>query len=40
MRITPENITREMIGAYDIFVFGSNESGYHGAGAAFLPKMN
>ena len=29
IRITPENITEDLIGAYDIFVFGSNESGIH-----------
>ena len=38
IRITPENITEDLIGAYDIFVFGSNESGIHGAGAARFAK--
>jgi len=33
-RITPEELTKEDIGAKDIFVFGSNESGIHGSGAA------
>ena len=32
MRITPENITK--LECNQIFVFGSNESGIHGAGAA------
>ncbi|MBT4647209.1 hypothetical protein HOC11_02995 [archaeon] len=31
-RITPENIT--ILKPSEIFVFGSNEAGYHGAGAA------
>ena len=34
MRITPENLTEKDITEYEIFVFGSNESGIHGAGAA------
>jgi len=34
MRITPEDVTKEFIGRKDIFVFGSNEAGIHGAGAA------
>jgi len=32
MRFTPDNITK--LGPYEIFVFGSNEAGIHGAGAA------
>ena len=32
MRVTPSNITE--VGDHEIFVFGSNESGIHGAGAA------
>jgi len=36
MRITPEDITLKDIGQDDIFVFGSNESGIHGAGAAYF----
>lgn len=32
-KITPEEITQ--MGPDDIFVFGSNESGFHGAGAAY-----
>ena len=32
MRITPERIT--YLGKYEVFVFGSNEAGIHGAGAA------
>jgi hypothetical protein len=32
MRYTPENITK--LGVDEIFVFGSNESGFHGAGGA------
>lgn len=34
MRITPEKIT--YLGKYEVFVFGSNEAGIHGAGAAKL----
>lgn len=34
MRVTPENI--EDLGRDEIFVFGSNEAGIHGAGAARL----
>jgi len=34
MRITPENMTNEDIDNKSIFVFGSNEGGVHGAGAA------
>ena len=33
-RVTPEDIKVEDITKNDIFVFGSNESGIHGAGAA------
>lgn len=36
MRITPEDITLKDIGEDDIFVFGSNEAGIHGAGAAYF----
>lgn len=36
MRITPENIQADDIKDFDVFVFGSNESGMHGAGAAFF----
>jgi hypothetical protein len=32
MRFTPNNITK--LKPYEIFVFGSNEAGIHGAGAA------
>lgn len=35
-RITPKNIKPEDLGENDYFVFGSNESGIHGAGAAFF----
>ena len=35
-RITPEDITLKDIEEADIFVFGSNESGIHGAGAAYF----
>jgi hypothetical protein len=34
MKITPENITE--LGPNDVFVFGSNTAGIHGAGAAKL----
>jgi hypothetical protein len=34
MRYTPENITE--LGPNDVFVFGSNQAGIHGAGAAKL----
>lgn len=34
MRFTPNKITS--LGRYEIFVFGSNEAGAHGAGAALL----
>jgi len=34
IRITPENLKQENIGINDVFVFGSNEAGIHGAGAA------
>lgn len=34
MRITPEEMREEDFSDNDIFVFGSNESGIHGAGAA------
>lgn len=37
MRITPKNITS--LKDNEIFVFGSNESGIHGAGAAKLAKL-
>lgn len=33
-RITPQNITKESLLSDQIFGFGSNESGIHGAGAA------
>jgi len=33
-RITPEELTSKDIGELDVFVFGSNESGIHGSGAA------
>ena len=36
IRITPEDITLKDIGQDDIFVFGSNEAGIHGAGAAYF----
>ena len=36
MRITPNNITE--LKENEIFVFGSNESGIHGAGAAKLAR--
>jgi hypothetical protein len=36
MRITPNNITK--LKPNEIFVFGSNESGIHGAGAAKLAR--
>jgi hypothetical protein len=36
-RITPENITE--LKKDEVFVFGSNESGIHGAGAALLAKQ-
>lgn len=35
-RITPEELKRKDIGEDDIFVFGSNEKGIHGAGAALF----
>lgn len=31
---TPENLTKESLKDSDVFVFGSNESGIHGGGAA------
>jgi hypothetical protein len=34
MKITPENISS--LQSHEVFVFGSNESGIHGAGAARL----
>lgn len=34
IRITPENITADFIKPNYVFVFGSNESGIHAAGAA------
>ena len=37
-RITPENITK--LKKDEVFVFGSNESGHHGAGAAKLAFDN
>lgn len=37
MRITPENIQADELN-HAIFVFGSNESGIHGAGAALFAK--
>lgn len=36
MRITPEDITVDFLKEKDVFVFGSNESGFHGAGAAYF----
>lgn len=33
-RITPENIKAEDLQSTDVFVFGSNELGHHGSGAA------
>ena len=36
-RITPENITE--LKKNEVFVFGSNEAGVHGAGAALLAKQ-
>jgi len=39
MRITPEDVTKEFIGRKDIFVFGSNEAGIHGAGAAYFAEQ-
>jgi hypothetical protein len=36
-RITPDNITD--LKDNEVFVFGSNESGFHGAGAALMAKM-
>lgn len=36
MKFTPDNITE--LGKNQIFTFGSNESGIHGAGAALLAK--
>lgn len=35
-RYTPENITKKDLGPNDIFVFGANEKGLHGAGAAWF----
>ena len=35
-RVTPDNITK--LEKHEIFVFGSNESGIHGAGAALTAK--
>ena len=35
-RITPEELKKEDIKHYDVFVFGSNESGIHGSGAALF----
>jgi hypothetical protein len=37
-RITPENISK--LEKNEVFVFGSNESGIHGAGAAQLAYLN
>ena len=37
MKFTPENITE--LAPNQIFVFGSNESGVHGAGAALLARQ-
>lgn len=34
MRVTPENLNGNILPKNGIFVFGSNESGFHGAGAA------
>ena len=34
MRVTPEDITPGSLRPMEMFVFGSNESGLHGAGAA------
>ena len=36
MRVTPENMVKEDIDNRSIFVFGSNEGGVHGAGAAYF----
>lgn len=39
-RVTPEQLSETDIGDYDIFVFGSNESGHHGAGAALFAEKH
>lgn len=39
-RVTPEQLSETDIGDYDIFVFGSNESGHHGAGAAHFAEKH
>jgi hypothetical protein len=38
MRITPENLNRKLLPANGIFVFGSNELGHHGSGAAYTAR--
>jgi hypothetical protein len=37
MRFTPDNITS--LKPYEVFVFGSNEAGIHGAGAARVARQ-
>ena len=38
MKFTPENI--DELGQNEVFVFGSNEAGRHGAGAALKAKLD
>lgn len=38
IKITPENLNRSSLPANGIFVFGSNELGHHGSGAAYTAR--
>lgn len=38
IKITPENLNRKQVPANGIFVFGSNELGHHGSGAAYTAR--